>query len=74
MSLNEITKQGDSQHNNQTVNDKIKSEFFKNLSESQKFSNNEIKEIMFQISSCQKADKMAEEILKSIEGTNNEVN
>ena len=56
----------------QTIQDKIKTTFMNAVSESAKFTEDEIKDILTTISSSQKADKMAESILKSIGGTADE--
>lgn len=53
----------------QTIQDKIKTTFMNAISESSKFTEDEVKDIVTIISSSQKADKMAESILKSIGGT-----
>jgi hypothetical protein len=52
----------------QTIQDKIKTTFMNAISESSKFTEDEIKGIVTTISSSLKADKMAESILKSIGG------
>lgn len=58
--------------NEQTIQDKIKTTFMNVVSESSKFTEDEVKDLVTTISSSQKADKMAESILKSIGGTADE--
>jgi ribosomal protein L11 len=58
--------------NDLTIQDKIKTTFMNAISESSKFTEDEIKDIAMTISSSLKADKMAESILKSIGGTADE--
>ena len=52
----------------ETIQGKIKITFMNAVSESSKFTEDEIKDIVVIISSSLKADKMAESILKSIGG------
>ena len=56
----------------ETIQGKIKTTFMNAVSESSKFTEDEIKDIVATISSSLKADKMAESILKSIGGTAHE--
>ncbi len=56
----------------QTIQEKIKTTFINVVSESLKFSDEEVNEIAITISSTQKSDKLAESLLKSIGGTADE--
>ena len=56
----------------ETIQDKIRNTFAKTISESPKFTADEIKDIVATMSSLQKPDKMAESMLKSIGGASDE--
>ncbi|MFZ3132489.1 MAG: hypothetical protein WA125_15675 [Desulfosporosinus sp.] len=56
----------------QTIQEKIKTTFIYAVTESSKFTVDEVNEIVTTISSTQKSDKMAESILKSIGGAADE--
>lgn len=56
----------------QTIQDKIKTTFMNAILESSKFTEDEVKDIAMTISSSQKADKMAESMLKTIGGAADE--